>query len=59
MDKLGLLLLLRFKITWLIIGLIILACMLPQNSFYDFIIGLTAFAILIGIGLLFFATLFK
>ena len=59
MDKLALLLLLKYKFTWFIIGLLFIACMLPQNSFYDFIIGLTAFAILIGIGLLFFVTLFK
>ena len=59
MDKLGLLLLLKYKFTWFIIGLLFIACIIPQSGFYEFITGLTAFIILIGIGLLFFATLFK
>lgn len=59
MDKLALLLLLKYKFTWFIIGLLFIACMLPQGGFFEFITGLTAVAILIGIALLFFATLFK
>ena len=48
-NFIGILLLLRYPVTWVIIGLVAIGCMLPKGGFQDFFAAITAGVIIIAL----------